>query len=207
MRHGIFKFITLLLLGGLFFSLPAQSYLSTFDTGHILPQNTYKLGFEAQLGNSSNFTSRFDHPLNESSSLRALLGTGDVLLHAGVQWKWVPIPDYDVQPAIGLITGVIYGQKARIDTWTLQAHPFISKEYEWPEGSVTPYLASPIGLAFSEGVVKTPLHIVLGSEWKLSRFKKVKFLSELGFRLDQSETYFSFGTSIEWDSGSPPTFH
>ncbi len=201
-------FCALLLLYGILLPPSVQAYFSTFDTGYILPKNTYKLGLATQLGDSSNFTSRFDYPINKSSSLRALLGTGDFILHTGVQWKWVPISDYDTQPAIGLITGIIYGRKLGINTWTVQTHPFISKKYESSKGfTTTPYLATPIGLAFSQNTVETPLHVVLGSEWKLARFKKVKFLSEFGFRLDESATYFSIGTTIEWDSETPPTFH
>lgn len=100
------KKLTVLISALLFFSSQnSHAFYETGESGEIAKEGTYKIGLMPQLrlsdGSGMNFTGFFDRALNDESSLRIHAGLGETDFYMGGSYKWIPIPDYKNQPAIG----------------------------------------------------------------------------------------------------------
>jgi len=201
-----FRFIFSFLLASLIlvlFSTKALAYYSTIDTGELLPSDTYRAIIETQFvtdpSNGVNFVGRFDGAIDDETGYRALLGFGETDFHFGGFVKWIPIPDLDNQPAIGVLAGVLYANDGSLDILSLRLHPLISKKFELEAGVLTPYASLPFGIQSIDGKTTLPLQLAVGSEYKPKQFEKLYFGGELGFDLAKSYTYFSLFAAMNID--------
>ena len=132
---------------GLFLTSTAHAYLSIGESGEVLPQNKYQLGIEPQLITSGstggNIDVFFDAPINEATSARILLGGGTIDFNAFASVKWMPFPDVDKQPAMGLRFGFGVARDEDENILQLQVAPLVSKKFDTEYGLSVPYLAVP----------------------------------------------------------------
>lgn len=200
---------TFSLIATFILTLPSYAYYSTMDTGDLLRQGNHKVSAETQFitdkGSGANFVGRFDSGLTFDSNIRGMIGFGTTDFHIGGFYKWVPIPDIDNQPAIGLLAGVLYARDDGLNELSVRLHPLISKMFPLDFGDLTPYASLPIGLrsqdkkADRSSKVDVPVQIAAGAQLKTLHFERLLFNLELGFDINKAYTYISLGVSLLFD--------
>src|SRR5690606_20445117 len=126
-------------------------------------------------------------------NIRVLAGAGSVDFQGGALFKWIPIPDHEKQPAMGLISGIIYSRSDSDNFFSFRLGPIISKEYLWEWGFITPYLSLPLGVTFNDTSTLYPLQFTLGAEFASEDDKEFSLISEIGFDISDSFTYVTVG--------------
>ncbi len=189
----------------LLFSQNVFAYGSTIMNGEILTENNYNINTDLQYlteteENGVIFNGRFDMPFTEEINLRAVAGFGEVDIHAGGYIKWMPIPDFDQQPAMGVLAGLHYADLGKFNEFSIRVHPYISKSLTFDVGSLSPFIALPMALTLVDGETNIPVQLQLGTEVKIRQLKHIAFIAELGIDVDDSFTYFSLGMSFHFDS-------
>lgn len=197
------NYLNLIFVALSFFSLNAQAYYTTMESGQLVKAGQYKLGVETQFLTSRddgvNLAARFDGPINEELNWKALLGFGTTDFFMGGFVKWVPFPDTDTQPAIGVTAGATYAHYERHSEISLRAHPFVSKLFESEIGDFNPFVSLPIGIRSYDDDTQVPIHLALGSEFRSIKLEKVKFVAEIGINLSKAFSYFSIGAQFSID--------
>lgn len=190
-------------LGLLLVATSAQAYYSTMDTAELLEAGQYKITAESQFATSGdegvNLVARFDSYFTEDSNLKALVGVGTTDFQIGGFFKWIPIPDYENQPAMGVIMGVNYARAEDTNDLSIRFHPLVSKKFETNFGAIVPYGAIPFGIRSRDGDNELPIQVEVGSELQLNQIQKFRFLVEVGFDVTKAFSYISFGASMNFD--------
>jgi hypothetical protein len=184
---------------GLFFifflSHSALAFYTTGESAELVKPNTYHLGIEPQVriseGTGFNFNGFLDAPFGPEASIRATLGFGQTELFTTIAYKWVPIPDYDRQPAIGGKLEAIYARTAGNSLSALKIHPLISKKFETSFGTLVPYGSIPLALISSGNTSDTSLQLVGGAELYHNDYKQWIFSAELGVNMNKAFSYIS----------------
>lgn len=180
-----------------------QAYYSTLDSGEVLKEGNYRItgGFQGITSEDTglNLTGRFDHWLNEELEVQGVAGFGVIDFQAGAFVKWVPIPDYENQPAIGIKVGALYGTVEGESEFSFRFHPLISKRFEVDFGALTPFASLPIGMRFRDSKIALPTQIVGGSFYEHPDLENVRFAVELGFDLNKAFNYISLGIQLAID--------
>lgn len=186
-----------------FFSLPLWAYNTTLDTGRLLQDGHYKMGVESQFVTSGddgiNIAGRFDGPINDELGWKAHAGFGTTDGFVGGYVKWIPYPDLEKQPAVGLIGGVQYARYSGLDELSLRIHPLVSKQFNVDLGEVTPYASLPLGLRSLDGETDLVMQLALGSEFRPMAWENIRVLAELAFDVRKSFSYFLVGATLEFD--------
>lgn len=201
-----------ILLTGLLSSLsPAAFAFYTFqDSGDLLEAGRYATATEVQFVTSrdsgANFVGKIDGGLNDEFNFRAVIGTGNTDFQIQGLLKWVPIPDYENQPAIGLATGFLwarYESRASADQteneFSVRVIPFISKKFDTDIGPFTPYAALPFAIRDYASESDVPFNAAIGSKFSHVDLAGVTFTGELGFDIDESFDYVSIGAIFSMD--------
>ncbi|GIL17390.1 MAG: hypothetical protein BroJett040_11410 [Oligoflexia bacterium] len=169
----------------------SQAYFTTAESGEIQPKGIHKVGFLPQLkisnGGGMNFTGFFDTALNDESSVRVHLGTGDTDFYTGLSYKWIPIPDFEKQPALGFKFEGIYGREGSENLTALRVHPLISKVMNTDVGTFVPYGSLPLSLVNTKSSSDTTVQIVVGTEYKTEDYPNFGFGGE--FCLNGSKAF------------------
>lgn len=193
----------LALVGFFLFSQGSYAYYTTNDTGDIIAEKQYRAGVETNIVFNDmkglNLVGRFDLGFNESSNFRFLLGGGAVGFQTGVLYKWVPIPDYENQPAIGIMGGFVFARNEGVNFLSTRIHPLVSKKFVTENGEFTPFASLPFGFTISKGKTTTPLQLALGSEWLPNGLTKLSFMAEVGFNMYESFGYVSVSAMLRFD--------
>jgi hypothetical protein len=193
-----FFFISLLL-----FASPGFAYLSVQESNEITPAGKYKLGFEPQIklsrGSGANFSGFFDAPINEEMSGRVILGAGDIDLFAGASFKWVPIPDYQNQPAVGAKVTGVFSRDNSDNYVSLGVAPIVSKRIDSVSGKFIPYASLPVNFVNGKSTTTTHINVAIGSEFMPIKADNMTFGAELGFDLKDSFSYLSGFLTIYLD--------
>lgn len=176
-------------------SLPTKAYFTTGESGEIQSKGIHKVGFLPQLrisnGSGMNLTGFFDSALNESSSVRVHLGTGETDFYTGISYKWIPIPDYEKQPALGFKFEGIYGREASENITALRVHPLISKVMATDVGTFVPYGSLPVSLVNTKSSSDTAVQIVVGTEYSTSDYPNLGFGGEFGLNGSKAFSYIA----------------
>lgn len=188
-------------------ALQAQAFMTVQESNDVTPMGKYKLGVEPQIrtsdGSGANFTGFFDAPINEEMSARALLGTGDTDFVVGGSFKWVPVPDYENQPAVGGKVGAYYWRESDENYTTIRIEPIVSKKIQTEIGDFTPYAALPIMFNSGKGYDKTGVQVAFGSEYFHSEADNMTFGLETGLDAKDSFAYISGYVTIYLDDPNP----
>jgi hypothetical protein len=173
----------------------AQAFYETGESAEITRPGVYKIGVMPQIrlsdGSGMNVSGFFDSGIDEDKSVRVHLGAGETDFYTGGSFKWVPIPDYQNQPAIGGKAEVIYGRKSSDSVMSLRAQPIISKKFETDHGLLTPYGAIPLSVTTWRSNTDTQVNLVAGSEWSSPSLKNMEFGGELGINISKSFSYIA----------------
>ena len=191
----------------LLWSCPSFAYQTNYTTGDVLRSGQYRTGLNTQFITSefsgATANGHFDLGVREDGEARIVLGVGKVDFHAGALYKWVPFPDLEKQPAVGVMGGPVYGRVNSKGVLTLRAVPFVSETFEVEEaGILTPYGGLPLGLEFVEGSSQVPVQVMAGCDWKPMKLDKVHFNGEVGINLSKSFNYIAVGVAVYFDDST-----
>lgn len=193
----------------LFSSLPAHAYLSVMDNGEILPYHNFKLTGYGQVlteNGGLNMATRVDAGINEEMGLRGIFGVGKTDMFFGGMLKWMPVPDFEDQPAVGFNAGLIYAKDGETRDTTIRIEPLISKRFNVDNSKLTPYASLPMGIRMrtsrdpnvDENTIMS-WQLVVGSQLQLPQWKKMQFIGELGVNLDNALSHVSLGAIFYFD--------
>jgi hypothetical protein len=181
----------------------AYAYYSVIDTGEMIQPKTYQVGLEPQFITNrypgAEVTARFDAGLNESSSVRALVGAGAVNFEIGGFYKIVPFPDVGDQPALGADLGAIVAQVPAGTEISFRIHPLVSKRLETEIGDIIPYVSLPTGITFRPDRTVVPIEFVAGAEFRPLNIRNLSGLAEVGIDLLDDFGYISIAASYRFD--------
>lgn len=196
------------LLKSLLFALlvtpSAHAFLSMAESGELVPPGKYQVGLAPQFltnrGGGTNVDVFFDAPINDSTSARINMGGGAVDFNAFASVKWIPFPDVDNQPAIGVRGGAGIFRDEGENGLLMQIAPLISKKFETEYGLTVPYMAVALNLVNSKEENYTGSNIVFGTEFHSSEVNNVTFGAELGAELSKSYSYITLFVAFPFDS-------
>ena len=184
------------LFGLISFGANAFGYQSLIATGDMLTPGEYAASLETQFvtqnNSGANLVGRFDGAYNRDLNYRAEVGFGSTDFHMGGLVKWVPYPDVEKQPAIGLMGGIGYAQYEDNTEISIKVYPLISKRFIIDIGEIVPYASLPVGISSYDGETFVPVQLTGGAELKTLYFKDLTFFAEIGFNLSNSFSYISF---------------
>jgi hypothetical protein len=173
----------------------AHGFYETGESAEIAAPGVYKIGVMPQIrlsdGSGMNVTGFFDRGLDDDKSVRVQLGAGETDFYTGGSFKWVPIPDYKDQPAIGGKVEIIYGRKSSDSVMSFRIHPLISKKFDTDHGLFTPYASVPLGVTTWRSNTETQVNLVGGTEWAPGNMKNMEFGAELGLNGSKSFSYIA----------------
>ena len=173
----------------------ANAYLTTSESGELVKPGQYRFGVIPQLrmsdGSGTNLSGFIDTPFNDESSIRAQIGFGETDVEAAASYKWIPIPDYDNQPAIGGKVEASFARKGNVNINSIRFLPLISKSFDSKQGVFIPYGSVPISLMNSSTTSATAVQLVVGSEYVNPDNKNWVFSAELGLNFSNAFTYIS----------------
>lgn len=191
-------FLALLVTG------PAHAgYLAVAESGEILPDGQYQFGLAPQLllneGGGATVSGFVDVPVNDATSFRAQAGLGKIDFHAGAMVKYVPFPDYQNQPAMGVKSGLWYARWQSENWLTLQVAPLASRRLQTEQGVLIPYIALPINITSRKDRNYTGVQVAFGSEWKHPTWEHLLLTGELAISLSDSVSALTVGLSFPFD--------
>lgn len=186
--------------------MKALGYFSTIDTGELVSPTQYQMILEPQLilnkYDGINMIGRLDTGLNESSSIRGILGFGKVDFQIGGMYKYVPFPDTDKQPAIGGEVGAILARVNGQTEFSVRIHPLISKRLETEVGDVIPYASLPLGVTTKPDKTFVPVQIVGGAEFRPLNIANLSLFTELGINITEAFSYISLAAAWRFDDAA-----
>lgn len=179
-------------------SLQSYSHLTVLETAEILPENYYVLGVAPQLrlsdGGGFDLGVFADMHAFQDTDARITVGGGETDFWTMASLKWVPFPDVDRQPAMGLKAGLGYVRDSGINITEFQITPIISKRAHTQYGQMIPYLAIPITHQVYKDSSYTASQLTVGAEWFPREDRHIG--AELNLELKNSTSsvavYFSF---------------
>jgi hypothetical protein len=131
---------------------PTQAFMSINESAEILPDNYFNIGIAPQtyLSNGGGFDMSVftDAHLFDNTDGRLTIGSGsgdagtDFWTQASI--KWVPFPDVDDQPAMGLRGALAYVRNEDLNALHLQITPLFSKKSTTSSHDMLPYAGLPI---------------------------------------------------------------
>ncbi len=180
-----------------FYSPCSHAFYSVQENGELLKPEEMQFSTEAQIlthrATGVNIVGRIDRGINDESSARLTVGTGETDFVIGASYKWVPYPDLATQPAIGFIFGAIYARYEEENELSLRATTLISKAYDSDIGSFIPFIALPIGIRNYADETEFPINIAVGTRYAHPQLNTCEFTAELGLNLNESFGYISVG--------------
>lgn len=179
------------------------AYLTFLESGEMVPVQHYRVGFIPQLitndSSGVNVDATIDTGWNDSMSSRFQIGTGKMDIHLGGHFKFVPIPDVDRQPAIGVRGSAWYARYKDESYTTWSVAPFLSKKVATDIGLLVPYIAIPFNYTFNKNSDFASQQFVIGSEYSTPKAVDMSFAAELGVDLKNSYSFIALYFSFQFD--------
>lgn len=201
---NIIKYSVLNLLIGFFLSTSANAYLSINESGELIAPGKHQVGIEPQFllnrNGGANFNLFLDTLVNESTSARITMGAGAIDFNAFASAKWMPYPDVDNQPAMGLRGGVGIARDEEENILQAQIAPMVSKKFDTEYGMTVPYLAVPFTFLNTKEENLVATNLTIGSEFHSVEWNDVTLGGELGIDLNKSYSYISFFATFPFES-------
>lgn len=181
----------------------SAGYLSILESGEVLPAGQYQFGIAPQLllneGGGADVDAYVDAPFSDAGSFRVLAGGGKVDFHIGGAVKYVPFPDVDNQPAIGLRAALWYARVSEVNVMTLQLAPLLSRKVETDAGLFVPYAALALDFTSAKDDNHTGVQFVGGSEWKTPDVPNMTFAAEVALNLNKSYSALNLSVAFPFD--------
>ncbi len=200
MRSSLLTLVAAFSVAGLMLNQSAEAaYYSVLDTGEIMSSGNYKLAPDLQIltdDGGLNLGVTGDMGIDDEFGLRALAGFGKTDFYFGGMLKWVPVPDIEGQPLIGMNVGLIYAKDNDIRDMLIRAEPILSKKISLNGSALTPYVALPMSVRLrnssnpkvDEDTV-IAWQLVGGAQLQVEQLKKVQFMAEVGVELNEAPSY------------------
>lgn len=167
---------------------------------YVAPEQ-FGMGIEPELtltsGAGLGINARFQYGVGQMTNAHFWVGNGvgPRGFRVGGAISFDFFPDIEGQPGIGMAISGLYWRNAaggRLDTTVI---PYIQKTINSNDGAFTPYLAIPLGLAFTDAATYAAIsQVAVGSAFKLS--ERFTYFIEVGVGMTNSETYLSTGLMI-----------
>lgn len=185
-------------------SATSHAYLSIAESGELPPQGKFQFGIEPQLltnhGGGANVNVFVDTAFNDATSARFTMGAGSVDFNAFASVKWMPFPDVDQQPAMGLRLGAGLARDESENLLHFQVAPLVSKKFNTEYGLAVPYLAVPFTFLNTKNENTTVSHLAVGSEFHHPDLNQMTLGAELGIELNKTYSYISIFATFPFDS-------
>ena len=191
--------LALILMGCSLFHSYAQA--GVFNIPEFVEQKSWQVGIEPEAtfadGGSFSNTLKFTYGATPISNLQVGLGTGAGTLgfRVGSTYTFDFIPDIQGQIGAGLaLQAYYYKLRSSIGQTEMTLYPYIHHEFTTTgPSSFDPYLALPLGVAFTDGTYHNIAQLVGGTYYKFT--KNFGMNGELGVNLSGSDTYLSTGVT------------
>lgn len=197
--------ISILILLFFFVSTTQAAYLTLGESAEVISPQTYRIGADVQAlttsGGGFNVGAFMDAGWADGMSSRFNFGVGKIDFHLGASFKWVPIPDVDRQPAMGLKTSFFTSRYDSQNFNVLQIAPLVSKKMDSNSGLWTPYAAISVNVGLNSGS-RTGTSFIAGSELLLKEYEHIHLAGEMSLDLKDSIGHFAFFASMPFDSKS-----
>ncbi len=148
---------------------PSFAYLALHESAEILPENYFNLGVAPQTylsdGGGFDVSVFADAHLWENTDGRITIGGGNVDFWTQASIKWVPFPDVDNQPAMGLRGAVAYARNYDENFYHIQVTPMLSKKSTTTIYDMLPYVGLPITYISETGNNYVASQVALGALW------------------------------------------
>ena len=182
------------------------NYLSIGESGETINPNTYRIGGSLQSSSAGkgglNVGGFLDSGWREDLTSRFLFGVGAVDFHMGASLKYVPFPDVDNQPALGVRTAFWLTRIDDTSVTVLQVAPMASKKIDIKKGKLTSYVAVPLNFVFLKNKSETGTQFTFGAEYEHPDWHDVFFAAEIALDLNKSESAANIFVSIPFDNKS-----
>jgi hypothetical protein len=176
------------------------AFYTVQESGDILKESERQFAAEVQVitdglsnDDGANLLARFDMGFDPDSNLRFVLGGGTTDFIAGAFYKWVPFPDFENQPAIGITFGAHLARYSEENDIAGRVIPFVSKKFDTDIGALSPYVSLPFGFSSYNDETTDPFQFVLGSRYRHPEFDSCDFNLEIGFDIEDAPAYISVG--------------
>ena len=193
-----------LVIGLMTATTPAWAYLSIGESGEIQKVGSSQFGIEPQVlaneGGGVNIGAFLDLPVRDDVSTRFSLGAGKIDFHAGAAAKWIPFPDVDQQPAMGIKAAAWYARQGSINVWTFQIAPLFSKKFDSNSGLFIPYAAIPVNFVTSTEKSVTGTQFAVGTELYAKDLNTMHFSAEVALNLKDSYSFISGSVVLPFDT-------
>jgi len=199
----------LTLLTFLMASQSAWAYHEVLDNAEVLERGKFKLtgGLQAITDTGGvNAVGAVDSGIQEDFGLRGLFGFGETDYYLGGMVKWIPIPDVDNQPAVGLNAGLTYAKwMHNTKDLVFRVEPLVSKKFKIQDAEITPYGSLPLGLRMRsapdrDDSTRVEVQLAAGAQLQVGSWKNLQFIGEIGLDLDEAFSYFTAGAIMYLDS-------
>lgn len=189
------------------FCLPSFAFFSLMDTGNLVKEGDYRILGEGQLlfdaPEGFNLNSRFSTGMGDDAEIQFEAGVGSVDFYLGAFYKWIPFPDTEEQPALGLRGGVTFADYNGYSTYGFNVTPLISKNFDTNIGYFAPYSGLILGLQKNTFESFFSMQLAIGlqwrpNEWDFQSLKDFNFLLEYAVEVDDSFNHLSLGAAYNF---------
>lgn len=162
------KLLSLITIG-LLLTPSTYAFMSLNESAEILPDNYFNIGVAPQVylsnGGGSDVSVFIDSHLFDNTDGRITLGSGDTDFWTQASVKWVPFPDVDDQPAMGLRGAVAYARDESLNFLHVQISPIFSKKSTTAVHDMLPYAGLPITFVSEKENSYVASQLTLGALW------------------------------------------
>jgi hypothetical protein len=165
-----FTIITLTLI----YSLSSFGFLGLHETAELIPTGQNRIGIIPQLyvANGGGLDTAFflDIFAGQDLNSRFEVGSGVNDFWAAGSIKWIPYPDYEKQPAMGLRGKFIFVREQNRSFYNTQLAPMLSKKVQTTQGLLIAYTGLPVTFIYEKNTNNFMVsQFCFGSEWVISK--------------------------------------
>lgn len=156
------------------FSLNSFAFLGLHETAELIPAGQNRIGLIPQLyvANGGGLETGFflDIHTGEDLNSRFEVGSGITDFWAAGSIKWIPYPDHDKQPAIGLRGKFIFAREKNVNFYNTQLAPMLSKKVQTANGLFIAYAGLPVTFVYEKSTNNfMASQLCFGSEWVINK--------------------------------------
>lgn len=188
----------LVFIVSVFFISQGNAYMGLMTTGDILQNNQVQgLGY-LEFWDGTNVNARASLGISEDLQGDIEIGAGDIDFTISAMAKWVPIPDYQKQPAMGIRGGVTYLDTDGYTQTSFVATPFASKAFHSPHGKFSPFGGIPLALNSNSDDTFFTARLIAGLEWTHPTQTNFHVIGEAGVKIS-SRSFGSVNIGAAYD--------
>jgi hypothetical protein len=182
--------------------LSRSAQAGVFNIPHFVTPGEFAVGIEPELTLSSDVGSgaglgvnaKFTAGVSELSNLTGIIGTGGGprKFRVGGNYTFDFFPDIAGQPGIGIALQGLYYRVPDRGQLELTGIPYVHKTFVTGEkNEFEPFVAVPVGAAFSQGEYHAISSVVVGGIFKNT--ENFRYIMEFGIAVNRADTYLSGG--------------